>query len=419
MWEIFAALDNKTSDPFMPMVEKKQDNYETAGLAVFSGPRMTGELDMKETETAALIKEVPFGFLTMPLGNKQDLVSFRDITARTKITPSIDNKGLLTFRVRTDVTGEISETNPRKTEVTLKDKKALETKAAQLIKKDIDNLLLKLQGFNSDPLGFGEKFRVAYPQTWEKINWHEVYPAARFDVDTKLQLNKQVCTDKVAKAVGLKKQAVFELLAILFPYPAASQRSQQLFPEVRAVFLPHVQHFPHILPFSTPVGRAGIVDYRKFQPLNDFQYRFFFHIYHWSYQGDIRPVKVGFRLKGLDPAFKGHTEQQGFQYIIQVVTQGHFIAAKVFGNVMKSTPAKFGTEGAGVGLLPGLKNDWAYFRFFDMIGNTQFTAKTDQGRKVAAPAHVQGNGCYFKVNGRKFSPLIHQPDKGGAVFTTR
>ncbi|PKM80020.1 MAG: hypothetical protein CVU89_15645 [Firmicutes bacterium HGW-Firmicutes-14] len=188
LWEVFADLDNKTSDPFMPMIEEYQKNYRIAGLAVFSGPRMVGEINMKETETAALIRDVPFGFLTAPLGDNEGLISYRDIRSRTKIIPEIDNKGVLTFTVRTDVTGKVSELNPTKKEITLQEKKQFETKTAELIRKDINGLLQKLQQLNSDPLGFGEKFRAAYPLIWEKINWHDVYPAARFEVKANFKI---------------------------------------------------------------------------------------------------------------------------------------------------------------------------------------------------------------------------------------
>jgi len=57
-----------------------------------------------------------------------------------------------------------------------------------LIKKDISNLILKLQQYKSDPLAFGEKFRAAYPQVWEKTKWHEVYAVARFDVDARFRI---------------------------------------------------------------------------------------------------------------------------------------------------------------------------------------------------------------------------------------
>lgn len=58
------------------------------------------------------------------------------------------------------------------------------------INRRIIKLLTKLQQQNSDPIGIGEKFRIKYPKLWEQINWHDIFPTARFRVRTEFTIQR-------------------------------------------------------------------------------------------------------------------------------------------------------------------------------------------------------------------------------------
>ena len=47
--------------------------------------------------------------------------------------------------------------------------------------------LRKLQKLNSDPLAFGEVFRVHYPLEWEWIDWKAIYQAAEIELTVKYE----------------------------------------------------------------------------------------------------------------------------------------------------------------------------------------------------------------------------------------
>ncbi len=51
------------------------------------------------------------------------------------------------------------------------------------MKQEMERLIAKLQSLNTDPVGFGGKFRIAYPREWEDIDWNKVYPNAEITVD--------------------------------------------------------------------------------------------------------------------------------------------------------------------------------------------------------------------------------------------
>ena len=182
LWRVNAVMDQKAGDPFIPLIEVSQDMYLIAGTALFSQNRMVGELSKDETETFALIRGTDVGYLTVPLGIKQ-YASFANVRSKTKITPNMSPDNKLIFNVKVDIWGAMVETFPHK-EIGWQDKIEIERQTERLIKRDIENLISKLQSLNTDPVGFGGKFRIDYPREWEGINWNNVYPTADITVDT-------------------------------------------------------------------------------------------------------------------------------------------------------------------------------------------------------------------------------------------
>ena len=186
LWRVNAIMDRKTGDPYIPLFEEAQASYKIAGTAVFSRNRMVGQLSMAETEILALLKGTDNGYLTVPLG-KIPHVAFKNIRAKTKVRPRIATDGTVTFNVKTKISGNLVEDFPRR-ETLLKDKQKIERQAEVLTKRKIRNLIEKLQGLNSDPVGFGGKIRISYPHQWQSMDWHQVYPTTQFNVSTKFSL---------------------------------------------------------------------------------------------------------------------------------------------------------------------------------------------------------------------------------------
>ncbi len=149
---------------------------------MFSKNRMVGELSKDETETLALIRGTDKGYLTIPIEKNQH-VAFSNVRTTTKITPDMSPGNSLAFTVHVDIQGVLMETFPHRN-ISWQTKKEIERKAERLIKRDIEKLISKLQGLDTDPLEFGGKVRVAYPREWKDIDWKQVYPNADIEVET-------------------------------------------------------------------------------------------------------------------------------------------------------------------------------------------------------------------------------------------
>lgn len=181
LWRVLSQIDNKTSDPHLPMIKASEGSYDISGTALFSNNRFVGELDLEETKTLALVKGSSSGYLTVPLQNGA-YVAFKDVKSKTVIRPNLDDNGNVNFDIRIKVTGSVVETNPRKMELTEEDNRIITSTAETMIQNKINNLFVKLQILNSDAVGLGNKYRIKYPEQWQKNNWREIYPHSPINV---------------------------------------------------------------------------------------------------------------------------------------------------------------------------------------------------------------------------------------------
>ncbi|MBU7005165.1 Ger(x)C family spore germination protein [Phosphitispora fastidiosa] len=188
LWKVNSIIDKKAGDIYIPMIEQSQNNYKIAGTAVFSRNRMVGELSMDETQTLATIRGTDVGYQTFPMG-ENNYKAFKNVRSKTDITTKVSSEGILTFDVKSKIQGILVENVPHR-EILLKEKKEIEKQGEMLIKRKIENLLAKLQGLDSDPVGFGDKVRIEYPGQWKNIDWYKVYPGAKFNVETKFTIKE-------------------------------------------------------------------------------------------------------------------------------------------------------------------------------------------------------------------------------------
>lgn len=183
LWQANEMIDNEVHDPYLPLIQPFKDSYRLAGTALFSHGRMSGKLNMEETQTLAMLRGSTSGYLTVP--SDGGFTAYNEVDTKSKITPEVNAKGKMTINITTEVKGGIGEVNPRNPEpLKTKDKKELEKKAAAYITGRINRLIVKMQKVNSDPVGFGEKVRIKYPQKWENKTWHSAYPTVAFKVKT-------------------------------------------------------------------------------------------------------------------------------------------------------------------------------------------------------------------------------------------
>ena len=183
LWRVNSILDQKISDPFIPLFEEYQQMYRIAGTALFNQNRMFGELSKSETEILALIRGTDVGYLTVHLGENQHAAfGFARVRSKTKITPHFSPADqTLAFNLDVEITGGLVESFPHR-EIGWEEKQEIERKAERMVKEESEKLLAKLQDLHTDPVGFAGKFRTAYPREWKPSDWKQLYSEAKMTV---------------------------------------------------------------------------------------------------------------------------------------------------------------------------------------------------------------------------------------------
>jgi spore germination protein KC len=192
-WLFRQKLLYGNADAFAPLLDFNQQEgvYVKEGLAVFNGFRMAGELDASEAKLFGILTgKMKNGGLTLQLDSPEYgagvFLSLRGVKGSSKVEVEIKD-GAPLFRVSTKVTCSVSELVRDRRELTPNHTKELEKTIAKFLRPRLENLIKKLQGFNSDPINFGEALRITHFKWWRTHRWKKVFPTIPFAV--KVQVN--------------------------------------------------------------------------------------------------------------------------------------------------------------------------------------------------------------------------------------
>lgn len=117
-----------------------------------------------------------------------NILTLRNVRGDSKIKVSESADGVPFFLVKTEITGTLSEITDIGEELTPAYIQKLESAAEQVLRPRLVNVIKKLQNFNSDVVGFGEKLRIQHQDMWQRIEWKDLYPTVPFAVNVKLKI---------------------------------------------------------------------------------------------------------------------------------------------------------------------------------------------------------------------------------------
>lgn len=168
-------------DPFLPLIEKKGDNIQVSGVALFNGDRLIDTIDLKEGYILKVLYEkIRKGIIEIDLKEEKE-VSIQNLSSNTKFKPEKTINGYK-FNVSIKMDGRVMEGGG----LDLTQKKnieKIEKKTEIMLEKEALALLEKLQKLNVDPLGIKEELRQAGYKDWKKQ-----YGSVQFEVDAKVHL---------------------------------------------------------------------------------------------------------------------------------------------------------------------------------------------------------------------------------------
>ncbi|QNG59456.1 Ger(x)C family spore germination protein [Bacillus sp. PAMC26568] len=153
-------------DPFMPLIEKKEDILEVTGVALFDEDKLIDTIDLKEGYILKILYEkIRKGIFEVDL-KKDKHVSIQNLSSNTKYKP--EKRGS-EYKIKVSITmdgrvmegGELDLTKKKNIE-------KIEKKAEKMLESEALDLLGKLQKLNVDPLGLEEKLRQKGFTDWKK-----------------------------------------------------------------------------------------------------------------------------------------------------------------------------------------------------------------------------------------------------------
>lgn len=188
---VFSVQDGGSVSAQNNHPESKQ-GLMLSGTAVFKKDRLTGYLDSKETRGLNyLISEKKGSTVLVPDPTEKDqLITIEISKIDSKIKP-VRSKGKVTFDLRIEVDGNITEVDHDVNVSEQKNLEAISGSFAGSVREDVRAAVIKLQNeLKTDAAGFGRAYERKYPSEWEKIkdSWETEFPNADFHIDVKTKI---------------------------------------------------------------------------------------------------------------------------------------------------------------------------------------------------------------------------------------
>ncbi|BDG59827.1 Ger(x)C family spore germination protein [Caldinitratiruptor microaerophilus] len=188
VWMLFnRLLPSPFQDPYAPGLVSREGQIDFAGVALFSGPRMVGWLDGHDAATLGVIRArrvVGSVSADVPAqdGQPGGRTVLRVVTGRIRYSADLRD-GRPVLRLNASFHGDLDEAPPG----LLRDAQGqarVEQALARESEARLESLLHRLQEIGSDPIGFGEDFRVRWPDSpfvRDKASWQAAYRQAEVE----------------------------------------------------------------------------------------------------------------------------------------------------------------------------------------------------------------------------------------------
>lgn len=179
-------------DPIVPMIKLENEQIKITGCALFSGDKMTGKIEDKQTNILlGLMDQLTYAdyIFTDSVfadkdGDKQG-VSVSMFKPKRKINIDFNEEGNPIVEISLKYRCNIDEFEWDDT-MEPKVQEELEQIFAADLTSISNKVIKKLQEANCDPIGIGDMIRAKYHDYWKSIDWREIYKEA--DITAKVEV---------------------------------------------------------------------------------------------------------------------------------------------------------------------------------------------------------------------------------------
>ncbi|WP_226617723.1 Ger(x)C family spore germination protein [Cytobacillus firmus] len=177
-------------DPVLPVFSSEGENIEFKGLGTFKGDQYVTFLNLSETQILNLLSEdIKDGKLMISINKEESGENFQLFLS--SINSEIDNKvntGNMSVEIILDLKGSVLEYTGTMDLSEEKYQRQLEKQVEQYLVTNSKKLLIKLQEYQTDPIGIGTLIRNSMTyERWNKMKWDEIY--SNLDVKVKVKVD--------------------------------------------------------------------------------------------------------------------------------------------------------------------------------------------------------------------------------------
>jgi len=182
---------------------KEEQVPQVIGAAIIKNQKLAGFLSPDETKDVIFIRnEIKGGLLTGEIQDNNTPVKFtlEIFDNKTKVKPVVNGKNIkININIETKVAIDEIEGTIKFSE---DERKRIEEIAAKELKKEIENLIGKLQSeYDADIFEFGAKLREDNFKKWKTVekNWGDVFKNTKVDVTVKVAIKNSALLSKTLK----------------------------------------------------------------------------------------------------------------------------------------------------------------------------------------------------------------------------
>ena len=181
-------------DPIVPTIKLGNDIIQITGCALFSKDKMTGKLNVKETNLLmGLLDQLKYSDFVLddPEFLKEHDVKYglaiTFFNNKRKINIDFSEEGTPIVEINVKYRCSLDEYKWDKT-IDPKVQEDLEKKIGEQFTRISNNVIKKLQEANCDPIGIGDLIRAKYYDYWQSIDWKEVYQEAEIKANVEMEI---------------------------------------------------------------------------------------------------------------------------------------------------------------------------------------------------------------------------------------
>lgn len=181
-------------DPVLPVFSYEGERIELKGLGTFKGDQYVNRLSLSETQILNYLSgDIKNGRLMLTINNeesgKDNQLFLSSVNSKFDKKVNTGKGKNMTVELILDIKGSVLEYTGTMNLREEKYQKDLEKQVEDHLKTNSKKLLIKLQKYQTDPIGLGKtvRNRLSY-ERWNKMKWEAIYSNLDFIVKVKVDL---------------------------------------------------------------------------------------------------------------------------------------------------------------------------------------------------------------------------------------